>query len=128
MEHLDAMDALREGVGLRAYGQRDPVVEYKKEAYDMYQDMLGSIREEVIRMLFHLQLAPEAELQLAQPVATAVAEQHGDDVRPAHPFQVIQGGQGKPLRTKNDQPGRNDPCPCGSGKKYKRCHGAIEQD
>ncbi|MCL4319108.1 MAG: preprotein translocase subunit SecA [Firmicutes bacterium] len=128
MEHLDAMDALREGVGLRAYGQRDPVVEYKKEAYDMYQDMLGSIREEVIRMLFHLQLAPQAEMQLTQPVATAVAEQHGDDVRPAHPFQVIQGGQGKPVRAKTDQPGRNDPCPCGSGKKYKRCHGAIEQD
>ncbi|PSR31580.1 MAG: preprotein translocase subunit SecA [Sulfobacillus benefaciens] len=128
MEHLDAMDALREGVGLRAYGQRDPVVEYKKEAYDMYQDMLGSIREEVIRMLFHLQLAPQAEMQLTQPVATVVAEQHGEDVRPAHPFQVIQGGQGKPARAKTDQPGRNDPCPCGSGKKYKRCHGAIEQD
>lgn len=127
MEHLDAMDALREGVGLRAYGQRDPVVEYKKEAYDMYQDMLGSIREEVIRMLFHLQLAPQAEMQLTQPVATVVAEQHGEE-RPAHPFQVIQGGQGRPARAKADQPGRNDPCPCGSGKKYKRCHGAIEQD
>ncbi len=129
MEHLDAMDALREGVGLRAYGQRDPLVEYKKEAYDMYQNMLGAIREEVVRMLFHLQMAPAAELPLMQPVATAMAEQHGDEVRPAaHPFQVIQGGQGKAKQTNDTRPGRNDPCPCGSGKKYKRCHGALEQD
>lgn len=130
MEHLDAMDALREGVGLRAYGQRDPLVEYKKEAYEMYQNMLGAIREEVVRVLFHLQAAPEEEItMMQQPVATVVAEQHGEDVEPvARPFQVIQGGQSSKPQVRNGEPGRNDPCPCGSGKKYKRCHGAAVEE
>ncbi|MBX5467576.1 MAG: preprotein translocase subunit SecA [Firmicutes bacterium] len=118
MEHLDAMDELRQGVGLRAYGQRDPLVEYKREAYDMYQEMLGAIREEVVRILFHIQVSAEQPLTMT-PVATVTQEQHGDEVmRPTHPFQVIPGGQAKP--------GRNDPCWCGSGKKYKRCHGLLE--
>lgn len=118
MEHLDAMDALRDGVGLRAYGQLDPLVEYKREAYDMYQEMLGAIREEVVRILFHVTIAPP---QIEQPAARVLAEQHGDDVvAPAHPFQVIQGGKS------DNRPGRNDPCWCGSGKKYKRCHGLSE--
>lgn len=118
MDHLDAMDNLREGVGLRAYGQRDPLVEYKTEAYDMYQSMIGAIREEVVRLMFHLQVAPASEME---PVMFATQEQHGDAVEtPARPFQVIQGGK------KEAGIGRNDPCFCGSGKKYKRCHGATE--
>ena len=125
MEHLDAMDNLREGVGLRAYGQQDPLVEYKKEAYDMYQNMLGAIREEVIRMMFHLQISPQQPLPTMEPVAT-ITEQE-----PHRPFQVIQGGQGaQPQAAKNGQQpqlGRNDPCWCGSGKKYKKCHGANEE-
>lgn len=120
MEHLDAMDALRQGVGLRAYGQRDPLVEYKREAYDMYQEMLGAIREEVVRVLFHLQVTAAQPVPVTmEPVATVTQEQHGDEVmRPARPFQVIAGGASRP--------GRNDPCWCGSGKKYKRCHGMLE--
>lgn len=77
MEHLDAMDNLREGVGLRAYGQRDPLVEYKTEAYDMYQTMLGAIREDVVRIMFHLQVE-----------AAEAAEE-----TPTQPFQVIPGGR-----------------------------------
>lgn len=86
MEHLDAMDNLREGVGLRAYGQNDPLVEYKTEAYDMYQNMVGAIREEVVRIMFHLQIAPEEQVsQDAIP----------DEVVQAtpRPFQVIEGGR-----------------------------------
>jgi preprotein translocase subunit SecA len=80
VEHLDAMETLREGVGLRAYGQNDPLVVYKTEAYDMYQNMVGSIREEVVRILFHLQVAPNEDI-----------EQLEEEVAP-RPFQVIAGG------------------------------------
>lgn len=121
MEHLDAMDALRDGVGLRAYGQMDPLVEYKREAYNMYHEMLGAIREEVIRILYHVTVEQESPDLQMEPQVLTVMEQHGDEmVTPARPFQVIQGG--KP----DDEPGRNDPCWCGSGKKYKRCHGLSE--
>lgn len=122
MEHLDAMDNLREGVALRAYGQQDPLVEYKKEAYEMYQEMLGAIREEVIRMMFHLQIAPEQVIPAMEPVATITEENSSH-----RPFQVIQGGQGHSTKTDGHQLGRNDPCWCGSGKKYKRCHGANQE-
>jgi preprotein translocase subunit SecA len=120
MEHLDAMDSLRDGVGLRAYGQLDPLVEYKREAYNMYQEMLGAMREELVRILYHIEVADAAPTieQDEQPLVHVVEERHGDEVTsPAHPFQVIQGG------LRDDEPGRNDPCWCGSGKKYKRCHG-----
>jgi len=114
VEHLDAMEALREGVGLRAYGQRDPLVEYKTEAYDMFQNMVGAIREEVIRMLFHVQMAPAINLPVPEPIAAPDPGSRG-------PFQVIAGGKAP---KEPGTIGRNDPCWCGSGKKYKRCHGA----
>lgn len=84
MEHLDAMDNLREGVGLRAYGQNDPLVAYKTEAYEMYQNMVGAIREEVVRIMFHLQVAP--------PEEASGAGAPPEDI-PPHPFQVIAGGR-----------------------------------
>ncbi|MGC8488193.1 MAG: preprotein translocase subunit SecA [Clostridia bacterium] len=128
MENLDALDALRDGVGLRAYGQLDPLVEYKREAYDMYQGMLGAIREEVVRILYHITMAtPEMLAEAEAPVATPMLERHGDEVldvpggsagRPA--LQVLPGGKAP------RQVGRNDPCWCGSGKKYKRCHGLSQ--
>jgi preprotein translocase subunit SecA len=128
MENLDALDALRDGVGLRAYGQLDPLVEYKREAYDMYQGMLGAIREEVVRILYHITMAtPEMLAEAEAPVATPMLERHGDEVldvpggpvgRPA--LQVLPGGKSP------RQVGRNDPCWCGSGKKYKRCHGLSQ--
>lgn len=89
----------------------------------MYQNMLGAIREEVVRMMFHLQLAPQQPMPVMEPVAT-IAEENP----PAHrPFQVIQGGQGHQTKKDDHQLGRNDPCWCGSGKKYKRCHGANQE-
>jgi len=108
MEHLDAMDQLRQGIGLRAYGNSDPLVEYRFEAYKMFQEMITSVQEDVGRCLFKLRLVQEQ-----QPAVRVrqVVENRGDDEAPAQPVRVKQ------------TVGRNDPCPCGSGKKYKRCCG-----
>ena len=113
MDHIDAMHELRQGIGLRAYGQNDPVVEYKREGYDMFEAMVGAIREETIRRLFTVQLrreAPDAALE-RKKVATATTE--GGSA----------GGKSEVKRqpVRKVKVGRNDPCPCGSGKKYKHC-------
>jgi preprotein translocase subunit SecA len=110
MEHLDAMDQLRQGIGLRAYGNSDPLVEYRFEAYNMFQDMITSVQEDVVRYVFKLRLVEE---QSAAPAIRVrqVVENRGDDEAPARPVKAKQAV------------GRNDPCPCGSGKKYKKCCG-----
>jgi preprotein translocase subunit SecA len=100
-EHLSEMDYLRAGIGLRAMGQRDPLVEYQREAYQLFSDLVDSVKRDTVKYLFHVQIAQ------AEPVRPAPQPQG-----PTKPVNV--GGQ----------VGRNDPCPCGSGKKYKRCHGA----
>jgi len=107
MDHLDAMDQLRQGIGLRAYGQRDPLIEYKQEAYNMFQEMIEDIQAEAVRYCMHVHLveAPQAPVKT---VENKYAEEEGK----------------KPIKKKADeQVGRNDPCPCGSGKKYKKCCG-----
>ena len=111
MDHIDAMDRLREGIGLRAYGQRDPVVEYKTEGYQMFEEMVHLIQEDTLRKLyfFELQRAPERK-QVAQPVTTNVDASENAK---------------RPIRAQK-KIGRNDPCPCGSGKKYKYCCGKEE--
>ena len=105
MDHLDAMDQLRQGIGLRAYGQRDPLVEYKFEAYSMFNEMIGEIQSEVIRYMMRVNVV-EAPQERKNVVENKNAEE----------------GPKKPVR-KEKQVGRNDPCPCGSGKKYKKCCG-----
>lgn len=95
MEHLDAMDNLREGVGLRAYGQRDPLVEYKREAYDMYQEMLAAISDEAVRILFHIEAAPDEMIaEMEEPMMTITGAEHPAADGPTRPFQVIPGGRG----------------------------------
>ena len=106
MEHLDAMDMLRQGIGLRAYGQKDPLIEYKIEAFDMFGQMIENIQEDIVRYIYRVNIVTQVEDRLAQ--ATAV---HGDEELPK-----------EPARNK-DAIGRNDACPCGSGKKYKKCCG-----
>jgi preprotein translocase subunit SecA len=107
--HLDAMDDLREGIGLRAYGQRDPLVEYKFEAHDMFESLTRDVRDESVRLFFHVQVSTEPH---ARPAARPAA-------RPEQRNVVAPAGQpGKTVKV-----GRNDPCPCGSGKKYKNCCG-----
>ena len=110
MNHLSAMDDLREGIGLRALAQRDPLLEYRFEAYQMFQEMVNSIQEDTISMLFKVRLAEERSLTQPKDRLAGARTNQGDDVK-QEPRRVEQ------------KVGRNDPCPCGSGKKYKKCHG-----
>ena len=112
MEHLDAMDALREGIGLRAYGQRDPLVEYKFEAYEMFEAMKEAIVDDVVRYMYRVNV-------VTQPVV----EDHLSEASTNNPN--VDGSTETPKEpVRNDSTvGRNDPCPCGSGKKYKKCCG-----
>ena len=112
MEHLDAMDALREGIGLRAYGQRDPLVEYKFEAYEMFEAMKEAIVDDVVRYMYRVNV-------VTQPVV----EDHLSEASTNNPN--VDGSTETPKDpVRNDSTvGRNDPCPCGSGKKYKNCCG-----
>jgi preprotein translocase subunit SecA len=107
MSHIDAMDELRHGVGLRAYGQRDPLVEYKREAYEMFHEMIHLIKEESIRLLYRAQVMAPPQRQ-----AVAVANE-----TPPSDGTAVHG----PARS--EKVGRNEPCPCGSGKKHKKCCG-----
>ena len=111
MDHIDAMDQLKYGVGMRGYAQRDPVIEYKFEGFEMFEEMIKNIQQDAIRLIMRSRLdrehAPKRE-KVAEPLAAS----HGDD-EPK-----------KPVARSSDKVGRNDPCPCGSGKKYKKCHGA----
>lgn len=103
MDHLDAMDQLRQGIGLRAYGQKDPLVEYKYEAYSMFQQMIEEIQEEVVRYLYHVSV-------VERPKEREVLVENRSDEQNREPIH-------------SNKVGRNDPCPCGSGKKYKKCCG-----
>ena len=110
MDNIDAMDDLKQGIGLRAYGQHDPVIAYKEEGYQMFQAMIQAIREETVRRLFLVQIRPQQEIRrekVAKETGTAAATQSA--VRKT------------PIRTAAKKVGPNDPCPCGSGKKYKKC-------
>ena len=109
MAHLDAMDQMRQGIGLRAYGQRDPLVEYKFEAYEMFNQMIAEIQEAVIRQL----MVAKVEIKIAQP--RVMVENRGEGAG--------GGNVKKPIRRDAKEVGRNDPCPCGSGLKYKKCCG-----
>ncbi len=109
MDHIDAMDQLRQGIGLRAFGQRDPVMEYKFEGYEMFEEMVRSIQEEVVTLLYHVRV--QTNMPKREKVAEPLETSHGDQPK-------------KPVVNKDRKVGRNDPCPCGSGKKYKRCCGA----
>lgn len=111
MEHLDSMDMLREGVGLRAYGQRDPLVEYKLEAYDMFQAMIDAIQDDVVRYMYRVNVVTQPKVE--DHLQKAQANNPGGDAEQDVKKPVVKG----------ETIGRNDPCPCGSGKKYKNCCG-----
>jgi preprotein translocase subunit SecA len=157
-DHLYSLDHLKEGIGLRGYGQRDPLVEYKKESFALFQDMKGRIEEDIVRYLFrlkpvlteeaspiarpaprraapltmnHPQAEPAPAFAAAGAAASAGQARSAGQPRAASPFG---GSAPRPARTGGDdvvktvrreepKVGRNDPCPCGSGKKYKKCHG-----
>ena len=131
-EHLYEMDYLQEGIGLRAVGQRDPLVEYTNEGFRMFQDMQGSIKEDFARYVFHVEIVREDQKQVTRareerrqmPMATAQppAAEPGDVEGRAHPPAEGQGAA-QIEQARSDKIPRNAPCPCGSGKKFKMCHG-----
>jgi preprotein translocase subunit SecA len=144
-EHLYAMDALREGVYLRGYAQKDPLIEYKTEAYDMFVDLMANIKNEVLNNLFRstsnlqafenfLATLPQFLLREHAPTApTANAPVRGRQLQPVGAMAAVGGdgdGEGEvtidlPVRRSMPKVGRNEPCPCGSGKKYKNCCGRV---
>ena len=113
MDHIDAMDELKRGIYLRSYAQKDPVVEYRLEGFDMFEEMNNSIREDTVKMLFTIQVKTE-EAPKREQVAKPTTASHGGDGDGSEKKQPIKKGK---------KIGRNDPCPCGSGKKYKKCCG-----
>ena len=116
MEHLDHMDMLRQGINLRAYGQRNPLVEYKIEGYNMFEEMIHQIQTDIAKLMYRVSVVTEERRQVEDRLATAQAS-HGGDVEDAEAKPVKKA----PVRAEHI--GRNDPCPCGSGKKYKNCCG-----
>ncbi|MCD7947314.1 MAG: preprotein translocase subunit SecA [Oscillospiraceae bacterium] len=114
MDHLDAMTELRQGIALRAYAQTDPKVEYKREGYDMFERMIAAIQEETVRRIFIVRVQVGGTVK-RERVAQVTGESGGDDTVKKQPVK------------KGEKPGRNDPCPCGSGKKYKKCCGLNEE-
>ena len=140
-EHLREIDSLREGINLRAYGQKDPLLEYKQEAYKLFVELLGEIEHETLSLAFKLFPLTEAESKEIEALQRQTAmkqerlvAQHAE-IESA--YDIIESeGEGslpgvdihenrQPVRVE-EKPGRNDPCPCGSGKKYKNCHGQEE--
>jgi preprotein translocase subunit SecA len=150
-DHLYSLDHLKEGIGLRGYGQRDPLVEYKRESFALFQDMKARVEDDIVRTLWHLRAVPASEgapppvrpaprrppaLTFNDPAAASSAFAGGAGAatavaEPASPFApkpARVGGDDAAVKTqRRDEPkiGRNDPCWCGSGKKYKKCHGAT---
>jgi preprotein translocase subunit SecA len=134
IEHLTAMDYLREGIHLRSYAQQDPLVAYKKEAYEMFQALLETVQDEIVEMMFHIHLVkPQPRRTLFRPMPmdpldpNVVGQPLVDDMGSYTPGRSNGHGNGHShgpadLNSAKPKVGRNDPCPCGSGKKYKKCH------
>ena len=117
-DHLWGMDQLKDGIGLRGYGQKDPLAEYKREGYDMFAGMMERIKNDTLERLFKFQLVrgerPEPEQEAPRPAQLNL--NRGGESAATPQQRTVQRTQ--------EKVGRNDPCPCGSGKKYKKCHGA----
>jgi preprotein translocase subunit SecA len=156
IDHLKTMDALREGIGLMGYGQKDPKKEYKKQGYDLFQEMMGRISENVGNKIFHVEIKKEEDpIPVLQAKQRQMIEKGAagkfDDEEAEQQQAAAAGGQGKKRKVAGGRPGakagasaaeaagetvrrdrpkvgRNDPCPCGSGKKYKKCHGKDEAE
>ncbi len=152
MDHIDAMDELRKGIGLRSYAQKDPVVEYRFEGFEMFDQMIAAIREDTVKLLFTVKIQihentekNEAKVLVHSPVFGSAADSEDSDEPPVEKESSAETHRepelpkreqvAKPITTsgdgtlntttvrKGEKVGRNDPCPCGSGKKYKKCCG-----
>ena len=125
-DHLLVLDHLKEGIGLRGYGQRDPLIEYKKESFNLFQSMLERIQDRVTKVLFRTEIVvePDQVRRQAPPPRLVMPD------LPRQPRNLSFSAPAKeaptPVKRKEAKVGRNEPCPCGSGKKYKKCHGAAQ--
>jgi preprotein translocase subunit SecA len=133
-EHLAALDHLRQGIHLRSYAQKNPKQEYKREAFQLFEGLLNTVKSEVTKITMLVQVRPQEELEAVEPVSNVenVQYQHADfDEALANPQEdfsdeeKVQLASGAPIVREGVKVGRNDPCPCGSGKKYKQCHGSL---
>jgi preprotein translocase subunit SecA len=150
-DHLLDMDHLREGIGLRGYAQHDPLVEYKRESFDMFEDMMTRFQEETVRYLYLMQvveqsqrmpapaqpaaeepqISSESQRRISTTIDDIEAEFQRKKRKELEEARMAGAGDGQPVqqrRTSGSKVGRNDPCPCGSGKKYKKCHGSVAAD
>ncbi len=118
VQHLTALDEMRQGIGLKGYGGQDPLVAYKREAHDMWDQLTDHIRHQITRRIYHATLAPQAAAPTRAP-AGAAARRGGRTVA-----RAAAAGSGRQPEAPR-KVGRNDPCPCGSGKKYKKCCGRV---
>jgi len=117
MDHIDAMDELKDGIGLRAYGQKDPVALYRIEGFEMFDQMVNDIKADVVKILLHLEKVERVERVQTVKITGEGLKEEGEKPNKTEPEAKI------PVRNTEEQVGRNDPCPCGSGKKYKNCCG-----
>jgi preprotein translocase subunit SecA len=131
-EHLASLDHLRQGIHLRGYAQKNPKQEYKREAFELFSDMLDRIKQDVVRVVLTVQVRSEADVQAVEPepVVSNVQYQHADYDQALAVGNGDNGGDtavavAPPFVRAGEKVGRNDPCPCGSGKKYKHCHGRL---
>ena len=141
-QHLQAIDYLREGIHLEAYGQRDPKLVYKKEAFEYFQNLLATVRETVVDVLFRVEVKDDDQIERLKRDREEKARKLQEQQQATHAkAESLVGGGGvgagprtqeaarvderSPIRREAPKVGRNDPCPCGSGKKYKKCHGAA---
>jgi preprotein translocase subunit SecA len=125
-EHLAALDHLRQGIHLRGYAQKNPKQEYKREAFELFANMLDSIKRDVTQTLMNVQIRSEADVAAAEvPHVPENVQYHHADYEEALAQPEQQGEEHKPFVRSGEKVGRNDPCPCGSGKKYKQCHGRL---
>jgi preprotein translocase subunit SecA len=121
-DHLLSMDHLKEGIGLRGYGQKNPLDEYKKEGYDLFMDMIETVKKQTVSNILSVRLMSEEDVERLEAERRKRQEQE---------MQMNMGAAGaeqaaqQPIRREGDKIGRNAPCPCGSGKKYKKCCGAT---
>jgi preprotein translocase subunit SecA len=120
-DHLLSIDHLKEGIGLRGYGQRDPLTEYKREAFDLFQEMAERVKAAVVERLFKVQIVRDAPMELPAITAWADARETRGALQGQRPAAAPAAPRPAPRTASGEKVGRNDPCPCGSGKKYKKC-------
>ncbi len=131
MEHIGRMDSLRQGIHLRGYAQKQPKQEYKKEAFELFSEMLEKVKREVVSLLARVRVRSEEEIVQAEAAERARAEALARQMQFQHPDIGGYGADEEAATPDYQHPeqfagvGRNDPCPCGSGKKFKHCHGQL---